>query len=381
MAARPLSDEELITTLQALERNNNSPTAAAKELRLTERGVRYHRQVAIERGLHLSGGAREAMEATHLSGAEIAGGFRHIYVDGVKTETVRWNVPKQEMALETLLDRAIAAFSTLPAAPAIPAPKLTSADLLTVFPLFDVHLGMRADAEETGGSDYDTKLAVADINQAIGNVMALSPQSDEAILLVGGDFFHATDDTNQTPKSRHPLDVDSRHFKVLDAGIEVLAATIERLAAKHRRVTVRVLRGNHDETSHMVLTLALAQRYRDIERIIIDKSRRDIFMHQWGKCLIAAHHGDKQKPERLAMVLAEICPFWSESPHRIVFTGHKHSVRSEEFPGIVWQQLRAFCPPDAYGAQFAPRRAMQATTFNASSGIAITAIDPIERAA
>jgi hypothetical protein len=283
------------------------------------------------------------------------------------------------LELETVLERATGAFANIPKAPPVPTPKHTTGDLLTLYPLFDVHLGMHAWGDETGGDNYDLKLSVSDMHMAVGNVMALSPDSSEAILLIGGDFFHGDDNTNQTPRNHHPLDVDGRHFKVLDTGIEVVAGTIERLASKHKRVTVRVLRGNHDEHSHMVLTLALAQRYRGHDRITVDKSPRDIFMYQWGKCLIAAHHGDKAKPERLAMILAEICPFWSESPHRIVFTGHRHSQKSEEFPGIVWHQLRAFCPPDAYGSQFSPRRAMQAITFHSRTGPSVSATDPIKR--
>jgi hypothetical protein len=49
--------------------------------------------------------------------------------------------------------------------------------------------------------------------------------------------------------------------------------------------------------------------------------------------------------------LAEICPFWSESPYRTVFTGHLHIEEMKGFPGITWERFRAFCPPDAYGAQ------------------------------
>jgi hypothetical protein len=381
MPAPPLSDEEARQAVEAFNLHGNQ-TAASEALNLSRGAFQNRLRVAARRGLHLSNGAQEAMKATHLSGVEIAGGYRHVYDDdGKKTETVRWSVPKLELELETVLERAATAFSDLPKAPAIPSPKHTSADLLTLYPLFDVHMGMHAWGDETGGDHYDLKLSASDMHMAVGNVMALSPNSEEAILLIGGDFFHGDDNTNQTPKSRHPLDVDGRHFKVLDTGIEVVAGTIERLASKHKRVTVRVLRGNHDEHSHMVLTLALAQRYRGHDRIVVDKSPRDIFMHQWGKCLIAAHHGDKQKPERLAMVLAEICPFWSASPYRIVFTGHLHSEESKDFPGIVWERFRAFCPPDAYGAQFAPRRAMHAITFHKESGIATRAKDPIRRAA
>lgn len=380
MAAVP--DDILAATYAAYIEHGRNQSHAAESMGLSRGAFQQRIKAAERKGLHLSVGGREAMVATRLNGAEIAGGYRHVYDDeGKKIETVRWNAPKSEIALATVLERAEEAFASLSRAPTIPTPKDTNADLLTLYPCFDVHFGMRAWSDETGYDDYDTKLAASDLNMAIGNVMALSPDSEESIVLIGGDFFHGDDNTNQTPKSHNPLDVDGRHFKVLDTGIEVVAATVERAASKHNRVTVRVLRGNHDEHSHMVLTLALAQRYRGHDRITVDKDPRDIFMHQWGRCLIAAHHGDKQKPERLAMVLAEICPFWSASPHRIVFTGHRHHQQSNDFPGITWEQVRAFCPPDAYGAQFAPRRAMHAITFSKQSGIATRAQDPIARGA
>lgn len=381
MARPPLTDAVMQEAIAAVH-DHGSISAAARSLGIDRKTLSYRYNKGKEAGLHLSAGGREAMQRASLNGAEIGGGYKRVYDEGGRIlETVRWSAPKAELELATVLERAADAFADLPKAPVIPEPSLTNADLLTLYPLFDVHMGMHAWGMETGRDDYDLRLATADLHMAVGNVMALSPDSEEAIILIGGDFFHGDDSTNQTPRSRNPLDVDGRHFKVLETGIEVIAATLERATEKHRRVTVRVLRGNHDEHSHMVLTLALAQRYREHDRIVVDKDPRDIFMHQWGRCLIAAHHGDKQKPERLAMVLAEICPFWSASPHRIVFTGHRHHHQSNEFPGIEWEQFRAFCPPDAYGAQFAPRRAMHAITFNKASGIATRAKDPIERAA
>ncbi len=382
MATPPLSDDVIRQTYDAFIECGNNQTKAANSLGISRESVQRRLRQYRERGLHLSEGGRKAMERTDLNGVEIAGGYRHFYdPDGKKLETVRWNAPKEKIALEDFLERAKEAFSNIPKAPSIPAPKHTDSDLLTLYPVFDLHYGMHAWGLETGYDDYDIKLAAADLDSSVGHVMALSPNSEAAIVLIGGDFFHGDDNTNQTPKSRNPLDVDGRHYKVLDSGVELVATLIDRVARKHNSVTVRVIRGNHDERSHMTLTLALAQRYRGHGRIVVEKSPMDIFMYQWGKCLIAAHHGDKQKPEQLAMVLAEICPFWSASPYRIVFTGHRHSQQSEDFPGIVWERLRAFCPPDACGAQFAPRRAMHAITFNRNSGIATRAQDPIQRAA
>lgn len=163
------SDEVLLETLAAFERNDRSYTLAGREIGINESSTRRRIQEAKLRGLHLSEGGREAMHGARLNGMEIGGGYRHVYSDdGKKLETVRWSAPKQELALETVLERATSAFSALPKAPAIPAPKRTASELLMLYPLFDVHYGMRAWGEETGGPDYDVKLAASDLNNAVG---------------------------------------------------------------------------------------------------------------------------------------------------------------------------------------------------------------------
>src|SRR5688572_1090226 len=126
MPAPPLSDEEARQAVEAFNLHGNQ-TAASEALNLSRGAFQNRLRVAARRGLHLSNGAQEAMKATQLSGVEIAGGYRHVYDDeGKKTETVRWAVPKIELQLETVLERAATAFSDLPKAPAIPSPKHTS---------------------------------------------------------------------------------------------------------------------------------------------------------------------------------------------------------------------------------------------------------------
>jgi hypothetical protein len=170
---------------------------------------------------------------------------------------------------------------------------------------------------------------------------------------------------------------------VLQSGVRLIVSVIQTLLEKHQKVTVRVLRGNHDEHAHMALTFALAGRYHDEGRVEVEENPRDIFMRQWGKCLIAAHHGDKAKPQNLVMQMAEVCPFWSATRHRHIFTGHIHHDRSQDFTGMRWESLRAFCPPDSYsaGMGYSPRRAMQSLTFHKERGLVLRAIDPIERPA
>lgn len=281
------------------------------------------------------------------------------------------------------LDRIREAFEGMTPAEPVAAPEHVLADLCTVYPIFDAHYGMHAWGKETGEVDYDLKLAAGDMRHAFAKVSALTPASHTAVLLIGGDFYHADDNRSETPGSKHKLDTDGRHFKVLEEGIKVVAETIDNLLAKHDVLRVRVLRGNHDEHSHMVLTFAIAERYRDEPRITVDRDPRDLFMMQWGRCLISAHHGDKAPPERLTLYLSDVCSFWSDTRHRYCFTGHVHHDRAKDTGPLRWESLRAFAPKDSYaaGMGFSSRRALQALTFHNIDGLVLRATDPIERAA
>jgi hypothetical protein len=284
----------------------------------------------------------------------------------------------QEMPEETL-DRIREAFEGMaPAAPVIP-PEKVAVDLCNVIPLYDVHWGMHAWGAETGGDDYDLKHAEADMKRAFEGVLQLIPQGDTAVLLIGGDFYHADDNTAQTPASKHSLDVDGRMHKVIETSIAVLSYVIQRLLERHMNVMVRVLRGNHDEHSHLVLKFALDQRYREEPRVTVDKSPRDLFMFQWGRVGVFGHHGDKGKPVDFVLKLADVCPFWTATPHRHAYTGHFHRMEAQRIGGLAWERLDAFAPPDSYGSTWAGRRVLKADTYHKRYGRVLTAFDPIER--
>jgi len=288
--------------------------------------------------------------------------------------------PQQETA-EDVLARIREAFEGMEPAKPVAPPETVHEDLCTVYPLMDLHLGMRAWGQETGSEDYDLSLACRDMRHAFAKVLALVPASKEAILILGGDTLHADDDRAETPQNKHKLDVDGRQFKVIDTAIAILSETIERLLEKHSRLTIRVLRGNHDMHSHMVLTFALAERYRNDPRVVVDKDPRDLFMKQWGRSAIFAHHGDRAKPDRMALYISDVCPFWSETRHRHYFVGHVHHDHAKDIGPLRYESLRAFCPPDSYaaGMGFGPRRALQAVTFHKNDGPVLRALDPIER--
>lgn len=268
----------------------------------------------------------------------------------------------------------------VPAEPVLP-PESVMADLCAVYPLMDAHVGMMAWGRETGSQDYDLGHAAQDMRHAFSKVLALTPAAEQAVLIIGGDYFHSDDNRSETPANRHKLDVDGRFWKVLDVGIGIIAETIHKLLQKHANVLVRVLRGNHDPHSSMTLNFALAERYRNEGRVTIEKDPRDLFMMQWGKCAIFAHHGDKGKPQQMALYLSDVCPFWSQTRHRHYLTGHVHHDQAKDLGPLRYESLRAFCPPDAYaaGMGYGGRRALQSMTFHKVDGLVMRALDPIDR--
>lgn len=300
--------------------------------------------------------------------------------DGTVTHSVMHSTKAKEQSLDDILAKIADAFSDVPAVD-VPSAQVHN-DLLTVYPLYDMHIGMMAWGRETRGQDYDLGIMKRDLMRSISTVQSYAPDSQDALIILGGDTIHINDHFNETPASRHKMDVDGRYEKVVDVAIETISWAIEFLASKHKSVKVIVLRGNHDETSHIVLKAALKQRYRTSENVEFPKiapwDKSEIYWFKHGKSLIIAHHGDKAPPERLAMIAADKCPHWSETQYRVILTGHLHSLKVKDMPGVTHYTLRAFCPPDAYGAMWGGVRGLSAMSFSEQKGLINTAHDPVD---
>ena len=254
--------------------------------------------------------------------------------------------------------------------PAVLGPETSDSDLLTLYPIPDAHVGLYAWGDETG-EDYDSTKASSRIRYGIGQCLASSPASREAVIVALGDTLHANDQTNQTPQSRHQLDVDTRHFRNMDIAIQTLAATVEAAMEKHEKVSVVVLPGNHDQASYLGVLFALSERYRLNPRVSVQRKPGEFFVQEFGRCLIAAHHGDKAKAERITMYLADRwAELWGRTRYRFLFTGHLHHHKSQDIGGLHWEQLRAVTAKDAYATAhaYSARAEMQAITYHKERG-------------
>ena len=347
---------------------------------IAETTVNHHIKVARTRGFHLSDGARNAVDRARLNPTEARGGWIHDYdADGKKIGTTRWKA--EEAAERDALERIRAAFEGMTPEQKIAPPESVSEDLCNVLPFFDVHWGMSAWGEETDDQDYDLKLARDDVMMGLESVLSTAPRADTCIMILGGDFLHSDNDDGLTYHSKHSLDMAGRQYQAIDSGIEIIKYATKRILQQHNRVVIRVLRGNHDPHSHRTISFALREWLADNERAEVDMHPREIFMRQWGRAAIFAQHGDKMKPNDLAHRIADICPFWSDAPHRHAYTGHKHQMAAQRIGGLNWERLEPFAPSDAYGASWVNRRGIKIDTYDKRRGRIATAIDPLERAA
>ena len=261
-------------------------------------------------------------------------------------------------------------FENVPACLPIPDPREYTEGLMTVYPIFDAHIGMRASVGESG-ADMDNEIAQKRIANGVGQCIASSPASEMAVVIIGGDALHANDQTAQTPQSKHVLDVASSFEEAVECAINTFAACIEMAAAKHYGVTVAVIPGNHDRDAYLAIMYALRERYRDNPRIEVQRKAGEFFVMEWGKCMICAHHGDKAKAERLVMHMAdEWSEMWGRTRFRYYFTGHLHHAKLQDIGGVQVEQLRAATTKDSYAAShgYSSRSDLQAITYRTDVG-------------
>ena len=293
---------------------------------------------------------------------------------GLRTKALEWeiNVPeKQQREAEFLLDFADELHARMTPAAAIPKPTVMDGDdTLTVYPMGDPHIGMYAWAEETG-DDFDVEIATGQLERAMSRLVASTPNSEEALIVNLGDFFHMDNASNMTSKSHNVLDVDTRWQRVLKLGAGIMFRLVELALMSHHRVTVRNAIGNHDDHSSVMLSLLMAEHFRNNDRVTIDTSPAQHWYHRFGTTLLGVTHGDRCKMAQLPLVMAADRPEdWGKTKYRHWLTGHVHNRRVEEHGGVLCESFRTLAARDAYaaGAGYRSGRDMHAISFHRAFG-------------
>lgn len=363
MAGKPTAPEEMERTRRVFEACGRNGARAAEALGIP-RSTLQSRMKVIERDPAVSLGMSAVGTGIVPSGMWVKTGKDE---DGVSRSLY---IKPQQEAEASILERIKAAFEDMePALPVTP-PETVLDDLCTVYCLADMHIGQMSWGREVGVS-YDTQIAVARLRDWVARLVAASPASKEAVILDVGDTTHMDDNTNQTPKSKHVLDVDSRYFRTIEETVAALSDAVELTLAKHEKVILVILEGNHSPHSCIALMFALAERYRLNPRVTVRKEPGSFWAYKFGSNMLAAAHGDKAKPERMVMFMAdEHAEIWGNTRHRFLWSGHYHSAKMEDIGGVKHERLRAMTSRDAYAYSHAyvARSQLQAITLHAETG-------------
>jgi hypothetical protein len=230
----------------------------------------------------------------------------------------------------------------------VPAPEHPLENILTVYPLADLHLNMRSWEAETK-DPYDLRIAESRFKTTMNNLIEQSLPTDEGLFLSLGDLFHMNDHKNVTPISGHRLDSDGSYGQMLRVGVRLIMWVIERLKIRHRIVRCRFLPGNHDPDATEALTVALALFYENDPRVIVVDDPSPHFFYRFGKVLLGATHGHTMTPEKMAMMLPVDCPVdWGLSIFRHIFFGHIHHKKVVEICGVLVESFNTIASKDGY---------------------------------
>lgn len=361
MASPTINPEEVKELYdQWVEAGRPKPTIFARQIGKPERTVsRYLNRYAVDLGINAEAqiaamkGFAPGHDMTHtVPSPFVVKGTSTLYGEDGQPK-LQWVKTKLS---DQLAEQAIRDFVTHLAegarglSPAITPPPHSDADLLAVYPMGDPHFGMYAWAAETG-DDFDLDIAERLTCGAIDRLIASAPAAETALIAELGDFFHADNESNQTARSGNALDVDTRWARVMQIGLRAMVYCINRALSKHKKVIVRIVKGNHDGHSSFALALALDAFFSNNDRVTIDLSPAAHWYFRFGKVLIGVTHGDTSKMADLPGVMADDRPDdWGQTRFRYWYQGHIHHQDTKEYRGAVVEAFRTLAAKDAYHA-------------------------------
>lgn len=231
--------------------------------------------------------------------------------------------------------------------------KINYSDTLAVYPLGDPHIGMLAWAEECG-DNWDLKIAEDTFRKMFDIIVGKSPRSKKAMLEILGDTLHYDNIAGITTRSGNILDTDGRYTEMIRVCVKIILNMINSLLQYHEEVIVDIVRGNHDDVGSIWLNELLLRLYEDNPRVTIINQQGPIHILEFGKVLIASHHGHTIKMDSLPITIAsDYAEAWGRTKHRYCLTGHIHKdtrvqATGNEYSGMWVESFRTLAAKDSY---------------------------------
>ncbi len=232
---------------------------------------------------------------------------------------------------------------------AFEAPKGKNRDCLYVLNVQDQHLGKLANRAETGGADWDIKIAESTYRDAIEELISKVPADrvEEVVVIAGSDMLQIDSDLSTTSKGTF-VDSDSRLSKIFDTAARMMTDVVEGLASRFK-VRVVVVCGNHDSMTSHFLGRYIEAWFRSHPQVTVDASPHSRKYVGYGKTLISFDHGDETKPKDLPLIIMRENQS-TISQYRFIeaLVGHTHHEQSNDMKGIIVRVAPALCSPDKW---------------------------------
>lgn len=255
------------------------------------------------------------------------------------------------------------AFNYSPKKPTWPAPRITPNDVAAELFNTDHHFGALIWGEETGGPDWDTKIANEAWKDSFSTLCSRVDgyKPTLAVLPMGSDQQNS-DNTAGLTSNLTPQSMDSRYQKVYGMSKEASKFAIDMALQKYGRVHVPIVPGNHDRLAAFHLGDYLATWYRNCPEVTIDNAPRLRKWWEFGNVMVMFEHGDKGKLKDYGKDMASEKPeMWGRTKWREAHTGDKHTRRVFEDKGYTARGFPSLRPSCAWSIEFHLSGSIQAS--------------------
>lgn len=222
----------------------------------------------------------------------------------------------------------------------------------------DLHIGKLAWGKETGGTDYDIKIAVERYKTAVFELLSrVNVDTVERFILPVGNDMINVDNKGNTTTAGTSVSCDSRFGKMFQTAKELLIDTIEMLAHV-APVDVIIVPGNHDTVAMFTLGEVLDAWFHNHDFVNVINTHTPRKYYQYGENLIMYTHGHNEKLNDLGIICATEQPkLWAATKFRRVHVGHFHHSKQlkfmdvQEYPGFTVKVLNSLSSNDAWHSE------------------------------
>lgn len=258
----------------------------------------------------------------------------------------------------------------LPKSPEVEGPAVTAEHLLNLYTFTDYHMGMLAWHKE-GGDDWDLNIATNMLRACFVEMIKRCPPAKKCVINIQGDFLHTDGLVPVTPAHGHVLDADSRFRKIALSAVTIIREMVVVALKHHDEVELLICEGNHDESSSLWMQVCFGMHFADNPRVTVHDQALPYYAIEFGKTMLAFHHGHKRKNEDLPIFFAaQFGEMWGRTAKRYCNTGHRHHYDCKEHPGMYVMQHPTLAARDAHASRggWMSERAAIGITFHRDFG-------------